>query len=420
MLAFCRDCLLDLDPGARGCSSCRSERVVAHVELDKLAIAHLDCDAFYAAIEKRDDPSLNDKAVIVGGRSRRGVVLTCCYNARKFGVRSAMPMFQAMKLCPHATVVPPDMDKYASVAREVRALLKARTPLVEPVSLDEAYLDLSGTERLHGMPPAKTMAKLSTEIERTIGITVSVGLSFNKFLAKLASDLKKPRGFAVIGRAEAVSFLADKPVGMIRGVGPVLSQRLAQDGITRIGQLQTDAARLKLLYGDTGEWLHRLALGEGDNKVEADGESKSVSSETTFENDIADFAELERILWDLCERLSARVKASEMGGRTVTLKLKTSGFKIVTRSASFDEPTQLSDTIFRVGRALLKREATGTKYRLLGIGLSHIVPAADCDPPNPLDERATRRAAVERAMDRVRAQFGEDAVKKGRSSLRSR
>ena len=413
MLAFCRDCLADLDRSV--CSSCGSERVVAHPELDKLAIAHLDCDAFYAAIEKRDDPSLKDKAVIVGGRSRRGVVLTCCYNARKFGVRSAMPMFQAMKLCPHATVVPPDMEKYAEAAREVRALLKTRTPLVEPVSLDEAYLDLSGTLRLHGMPPAKTMAKLSLEIEDAIGITVSVGLSFNKFLAKLASDLKKPRGFAVIGRAEAVSFLADKPVGMIRGVGPVLAARLAKDGITRIGQLQTDEAQLKFLYGDTGEWLHRLSLGQDDNKVEADGESKSVSAETTFATDISDFAELERILWDQCERLSARVKASGIGGRTVTLKLKTANFRTLTRSASLEEPTQLSDTIFRVGRALLKRETNGTKYRLLGIGLSHIVPAADCDPPNPLDERATRRAAVERAMDRVRAQFGEDAVKKGRS-----
>jgi DNA polymerase-4 len=415
MLAFCRDCFADLDRSG-ACSSCGSDRVVAHEELDKLTIAHLDCDAFYAAIEKRDDPLLKDKAVIVGGKSRRGVVLTCCYNARKFGVRSAMPMFQAMKLCPHATVVPPDMEKYAEAAREVRALLKARTPLVEPVSLDEAYLDLSGTERLHGMPPAKTMAKLSLDIEKTIGITVSIGLSFNKFLAKLASDLKKPRGFAVIGRAEAVSFLADKPVGMIRGVGPVLAARLLKDGITKIGQLQTDEAQLKFLYGDTGEWLHRLALGQDENKVEADGESKSVSAETTFETDISEYSELERILWDQCERLSARVKASAIGGRTVTLKLKTAKFRILTRSASLEEPTQLSDTIFRVGRALLKREtATGTKYRLLGIGLSHIVPAADCDPPNPLDERATRRAAVERAMDRVRAQFGEDAVKKGRS-----
>jgi len=415
MRAFCRDCLCDLEPSRTECRACGSERVVAHAELYDLSIAHLDCDAFYAAIEIRDDPSLKDRAVIIGGRSRRGVVLTCCYNARKFGVRSAMPMFQAMKLCPHATVVPPDMEKYASAAREVRALLKSRTPLVEPVSLDEAYLDLSGTERLHGMPPAKTMAKLSTEIELTIGITVSIGLSYNKFLAKLASDLKKPRGFAVIGRAEAVSFLSDKPVGMIRGVGPVLAARLKKDGITRIGQLQTGEARLRRLYGDTGEWLHQLALGQHEAKVEADAESKSVSAETTFEFDIADFAELERILWDQCERLSARVKASTIGGRTVTLKLKTAGFKIITRSASLEEPTQLSDTIFRVGRALLKREATGTKYRLLGIGLSHIVPAADCDPPNPLDERATRRAAVERAIDRVRAQFGDDAVKKGRS-----
>src|SRR5215831_3998995 len=415
MAAFCRDCLADVPAAVSACPACGSSRFLAHSELFQLGIAHLDCDAFYASIERRDNPALAKKAVIVGGRSRRGVVLTASYEARKFGVHSAMPMFQAMTLCPHAIVVPPDMEKYALAAREVRALLKTVTPLVEPVSLDEAYLDLSGTERLHGMSPAKTMAKVAREIETSIGITVSVGLSFNKFLAKLASDLKKPRGFAVIGRAEAVSFLADKPVGMIRGVGPVLAKRLAKDGITKIGQLQTGEARLKILYGETGEWLHQLALGQHDAKVEADGESKSVSAETTFETDIADFAELERILWDQCERLSARVKVSGIGGRTVTLKLKTAAFRIVTRSASFDEPTQLSDVIFRVGRALLKRETTGAKYRLLGIGLSHIVPAADCDPPNPLDERATRRAAVERAMDRVRAQFGEDAVRKGRS-----
>jgi len=176
MSAFCRDCLADVASEAAVCPACNSSRVVAHPELAELAIAHVDCDAFYAAVEKRDNPALQDKAVIVGGSSRRGVVLTCCYNARKFGVRSAMPMYQAMKLCPHATVVPPDMDKYAVVAREVRTLLKALTPIVEPVSLDEAYLDLSGTERLHQRTPAKTMAKVAADIERTLGITVSVGL----------------------------------------------------------------------------------------------------------------------------------------------------------------------------------------------------------------------------------------------------
>jgi DNA polymerase-4 len=417
MASFCRDCLADGPPGGAACSACGSARIVMHSELYELAIAHVDCDAFYAAVEKRDNPALQDKAVIVGGSRRRGVVLTCCYNARKFGVRSAMPMFQAMQLCPHATVVPPDMDKYAAVAREVRALLKTLTPMVEPVSLDEAYLDLSGTERLHQRSPAKTMAKVTTEIERTLGITVSVGLSHNKFLAKLASDLMKPRGFAVIGRAETKQFLKDKPVWMIRGCGPVLQKRLAADGVTRIGQLQDiGESRLVSRYGDTGRWLYRLAIGEDSRIIEADGESKSISSETTFESDVAKLDDLERILWEQCEHLSARAKAAGVGGRTVVLKLKTSAFRIRTRSATLDDPTQLSDVLFRVGRTLLAREADGTSYRLLGIGLSKIEPADKCDPPNLLDQRAARRANVERAMDTVRAKFGDRAVRKGRSA----
>ncbi len=419
MASFCRDCLADVASKDAACPACKSSRIVSHMELDELSIAHVDCDAFYAAVEKRDNPSLQDKAVIVGGSRRRGVVLTCCYNARKFGVRSAMPMFQAMQLCPHATVVPPDMDKYATAARSVRAALKTLTPMVEPVSLDEAYLDLSGTERLHGMKPAKTLAKAATEIERTLGITVSVGLSCNKFLAKLASDLEKPRGFAVIGRAEAKHFLRDKPVWMIRGCGPVMQKRLSADGITRIGQLQdAGVSQLVKRYGDTGRWLYELALGQDTRIIEANGESKSLSSETTFEFDISKPDDLERILWEQCEHVSARAKAAGLGGRTVVLKLKTAAFRIRTRSATLDDPTQLSDVLFRVGRTLLAREADGTHFRLLGIGLSKIEPADRCDPPNLLDERAARRAATERAVDTVRAKFGEDALRKGRS-LRS-
>jgi DNA polymerase IV len=417
MGSFCRDCLADSPPAGAVCAACGSARFISHPELDELVIAHVDCDAFYAAVEKRDNPALQDKAVIVGGSRRRGVVLTCCYNARKFGVRSAMPMFQAMQLCPHATVVPPDMDKYAVVAREVRSLLKTLTPMVEPVSLDEAYLDLSGTERLHRRSPAKTMAMVSTEIERVVGITVSVGLSHNKFLAKLASDLMKPRGFAVIGRAETKQFLKDKPVWMIRGCGPVLQKRLAADGITRIGQLQDiGEQRLVSRYGDMGRWLYRLAIGEDSRVIEADGESKSISSETTFEFDVAKLDDLERVLWEQCEHLSARAKAAGVGGRTVVLKLKTAAFRIRTRSATLDDPTQLSDVLFRVGRTLLAREADGTSYRLLGIGLSKIEPADKCDPPNLLDQHAARRANVERAMDTVRAKFGDGAVRKGRSA----
>jgi DNA polymerase-4 len=326
-----------------------------------------------------------------------------------------MPMFQALKLCPQVIVVQPNMSRYSSVAREIRALLLDVTPQVEPLSLDEAHLDLSGTTRLHGMVPAKTIAQLVNKIEKTIGITVSVGLSYNKFLAKIASDFDKPRGYTVIGCAEAKSFLRDKPVGIIRGVGPVFQGRLLKDGISLIGQIQdADVGELTVRYGKMGLWLYRLAMGEDDRSVNPDGETKSVSSETTFAHNISSLAELERVLWDQAEHVSARAKTTGVGGRTVTLKLKTAGFSVKTRSASLDNPTQLSEVIFRLGRVLLTREA-GPSYRLLGIGLSKICPAAECDPPDLLDVGATRRAAVERAMDSIRAKFGEAAVRKGRS-----
>ena len=415
MSAFCRDCLADAPEGAARCKACGSRRILSHPELDTLSIAHLDCDAFYAAIEKRDDPSLIDKPVIVGGGGRRGVVSTACYLARIHGVRSAMPMFQALKLCPKAVVIRPSMSKYAEAARAVRALMRELTPLVEPLSLDEAYLDLSGTERLHGMCPAKSMAGLAKRIHSEIGITASIGLSYNKFLAKLASDLDKPRGFAVIGRAEAKAFLRCKPIGFIRGVGAATEARLAKDGFTQIAQIQdADPHDLMKRYGNTGLWLWRMANAEDARAVDPDAEMKSISGEVTFETDIADFETLEHVLWDQAERVSARAKASEIGGRTVTLKLKTAGFKTRTRSHSLDAPTQMADRIFRVAREALLREADGTAFRLLGVGISNLVGAADCDPADLVDEGASKRAAAERAMDKVRAKFGRDVLGKGR------
>jgi DNA polymerase-4 len=289
------------------------------------------------------------------------------------------------------------------------------TPMVEPLSLDEAYLDLGGTGKLHGLPPAKLMARLAARIEAEVGITVSIGLSFNKFLAKLASELDKPRGFAVIGRAEALGFLRDKPVGYIRGAGAALQARLAKDGITHIAQIQDMSAKeLARRYGNTGLWLHRLAHAQDSRAVEPDGELKSISSETTFDTNISDYPQLEKILWHQAERVSARAKASAHGGRTIVLKLKTANFKIRTRSVSLDAPTQLADRIFRTAREALRREADGTAFRLLGVGISHICDAADCDPADLVDDGAVRRAATERAMDKVRAKFGDEALGKGR------
>jgi DNA polymerase-4 len=411
--AFCRDCLSDASPQGQ-CSVCGSGRILAHPELETLSIAHMDCDAFYAAIEKRDDPSLTELPVIVGGGTR-GVVSTACYIARRYGVRSAMPMFQARKLCPNAVVVKPRMSHYVEIAREIRALMRQLTPLVEPLSLDEAYLDLSGTTRIHGMAPARTMAKLSRDIEQKLGITVSVGLSGNKFLAKLASELDKPRGFAVIGMAEAKSFLRDKPVNIIRGAGKVLAARLERDGFATIGHLQdADPRNLANRYGATGLWLARIAQAQDSRPVDPGGEMKTISSETTFNSDLSKLADLESVLWRQAERVSSRAKSYGLSGRTVVLKLKTANFRLLTRSASLDAPTQLADTIFRVARAALKREADGKRFRLLGVGLSNLTSGAEADPASLIDPVSDKRAAAERAMDKIRSKFGGEAVGKGR------
>jgi len=413
MLAFCRDCFSDVPAEAGRCRACASPRIARHPELATLSIAHVDCDAFYAAIEKRDDPSLRDEPVIVGGGTR-GVVATCCYNARIYGVRSAMPMFQARQLCPHATVIKPNMAKYAAVGRQVRALMQELTPLVEPLSIDEAFLDLSGTERLHGMAPAKSLARFGRRVEDEIGITVSIGLSANKFLAKIASDLDKPRGFSVLGTAEAPAFLAPRPVTFIWGVGKATGEALAQAGYRTIADLQNaEENGLMRKFGVEGRRLWRLARGIDHREVTPDREAKSVSSETTFNTDVGDFRALERLLWEMSERVSARLKAKEIAGATVTLKLKTADFRIRTRASTLDAPTQLAAKIFAASRPLLKREADGTRFRLLGVGVSGLADAETADPADLIDRRAQRSAAAEQAMDSVRRKFGNASLIKG-------
>jgi DNA polymerase-4 len=410
MPGFCRDCRRDAPEGRLRCSACGSPRLIRHPQLDALAISHVDCDAFYATIEKRDDPTLADQPVIVGGR-RRGVVLTCCYIARTFGVRSAMPMFEARRLCPHAAVVRPDMEKYARVGREVRDLMAKLTPLVEPVSIDEAFMDLSGTARLHGMSPAKALAGFAAAVENELGITVSIGLSSNKFLAKIASDLDKPRGFAVLGGDEAAQFLAPKPVALIFGVGKIAQQRLARDGLRTIGDLQRAGEReLARRYGAEGARLARLARGLDDRPVKADREAKSISAETTFDRDLHEFRALELKLWRLTEKVSRRLKAKALAGATVTLKLKTADFRIRTRAQSLAHPTQLASRLFGAGRDLLARETDGTMFRLIGIGVSALSDADGADFADLIDRRA---AEAEHAIDRLREKFGDDAVVKG-------
>ena len=413
MAGFCRDCFADAADAARRCMACGSPRLVRHAQLNALSIAHVDCDAFYATSEKRDNPSLADKPLIIGG-GKRGVVSTACYIARTFGIHSAMPMFKARKLCPHAIVLKPDMAKYVKVGREVRKLMLELTPQVEPLSIDEAFMDLTGTERLHRMSPARSLARFSRRVENDIGITVSIGLSANKFLAKIASDMDKPRGFAVLGKDEAVAFLGTRPVGFIWGVGKVSAARLQRDGYNTIADLQrADETDLMRRYGVEGRRLWRLSRGIDDRSVNPERDAKSVSAETTFGEDIASFKPLEKILWSLCERVSRRLKASGIAGSTVTLKLKTADFRIRTRARSLGEPTQLAARIFEAGRDLLARETDGTQFRLLGIGASNLADAADADGADLVDRRGERAAKAEHAVDKVREKYGNAAVVKG-------
>ncbi|MER2534539.1 MAG: DNA polymerase IV [Rhizobiaceae bacterium] len=410
---FCRDCLSPQREQARRCDACGSPRLARHAELYRLAIAHVDCDAFYAAIEKRDRPELKDRPVIVGG-GKRGVVATACYIARIRGVRSAMPMFKALDACPDAVVIKPDMEKYVAVGREVRAMMLALTPMVQPISIDEAFLDLSGTQRLHGEPPALVLARFAAAVEKEIGITVSVGLSYCKFLAKVASDLRKPRGFSVIGEAEAVSFLADQKVTLIWGVGKAFAATLERDGIRTIGQLQRmERTELMRRYGTMGDRLYHLSRGEDERQVRPEREAKSVSAETTFDTDLAASADLVPVLRALSEKVSARLKKSGIAGRTIVLKLKTADFRIRTRNRQLADPTQLADRIFGTGRELLAKEADGTRYRLLGIGVSDLSDPAKADPPDLIDMQARKRALAEGAMDSLRLKFGRGAVETG-------
>jgi DNA polymerase-4 len=392
------------------CLQCGSPRLLRHGSLHSLTIAHIDCDAFYATVEKRDNPDLADKPVVVGGGTR-GVVSAACYVARTYGVRSAMPMFQVRELCPDVVVVKPDMAKYVRVGREVRSAMRALTPLVEPLSIDEAFLDMSGTERLHERSAARTLADFASRIERDVGITVSIGLSCNKFLAKVASDLDKPRGFAVLDQDDARTLLGPKPVGFIYGVGPATQRRLLENGFRIIADLQrAEETDLMKRFGDEGRRLWRLARGIDNRKVVPDHDAKTVSSETTFDKDLSDFASLEPRLWALSERVAARLKAADLSGTTITLKLKTKDFRQRTRSRSVQAPTQLAMRIFSVARDMLAREIDGTSFRLLGVGVSALQAGRGSDDDDLVDGRG---AHAERAMDDLRRRFGDDAIMKG-------
>ncbi len=421
MTTLCRDCgalaaSAGSSPGSGDrCARCGSPRLVCHDALATLSIAHVDCDAFYATVEKRGRPDLADRPVIVGG-GRRGVVLACCYVARLYGVRSAMPMFKALAACPDAVVIRPDMAKYQEVGRAVRAEMRRLTPLVEPLSIDEAFLDLAGTERLHGACPAQLLAALACRVEETLGVTLSIGLSDTKFLAKIASELDKPRGFAVLARAEAAAFLADKPVSLLWGVGAALQRRLAADGIALVGQLAgLDERDLARRYGRIGARLVRLAGGADERAVIAHMPARTISAETTLAHDEADQQALSQVLWPLCEKVSARLKQASLAAGSITLKLKTRDFRVRTRSRRLPDPTQLADTLFRTSAALLAAEADGvTRFRLIGVGADALVDGGTADLPTLFGRTLDRPRRVEQAVDDIRARLGAGSVGLGR------
>lgn len=418
---LCRDCGTDVAPDAPQCPKCRSYRLLHHAELHELSIAHIDCDAFFAAVEKRDNPELFDKPVIIGG-GKRGVVAAACYNARVYGVHSAMPMFKALKACPNAVVIRGNLKNYSREGARVKDIMREYTPLVQSLSIDEAFLDLTGTERLHGGSPAATLVEMQRKIISEVGITVSVGLSYNKFLAKTASDLDKPNGFAFIGKAEALDFLADKPVEFIFGVGPAFARTLKRSGILTIADVRKRSDKdMTLEFGESGLRLAKLARAEDNRPVNTQSIRKSISTEITFNTDISAEDELTDRLWQVCEKTADRAKAKDMAGYVVTLKLKTHYFKSLSRRRTLAEPVQLADILFHTTLPLLQAEITGAKkgqkFRLIGVGISSLCPPIG-DAADLLDPSAQLRRKAERASDKAREKFGTDAVMTGRTLRR--
>ncbi|RFP90328.1 DNA polymerase IV [Rhodobacteraceae bacterium 63075] len=415
MQSLCRDCLKMFEGPSR-CPRCRSPRVKSHGELFELSIAHMDCDAFYASVEKRDNRELATKPVIIGG-GRRGVVSTACYVARIRGVRSAMPMFQALKLCPEAVIVRPRMDAYVAASREIRQMMEELTPEIEPLSLDEAFMDLSGTQKVHGQPPAAMLARLVKRMREELRLTGSIGLSHNKFLAKIASDLEKPKGFSVIGKAETDSFLRDRPVRMIWGVGGATQTALEKAGIRQFSDLlRWSHEDLTARFGAMGTRLYYLARGEDKRRVSAHHSIKSISKETTFFEDTADPDLLDGHLWRLAEQVSDRAKARGLAGRVVTLKLKKADHALVTRRHTLRDSTQMADTIYRNARALFDQSGIAGPLRLIGTGLSSLGSAEEADRfDDLLDPEARIRGEIERATDEIKARFGSEAILKGRA-----
>ncbi|KAK0351306.1 hypothetical protein LTR94_025455, partial [Friedmanniomyces endolithicus] len=331
-----------------------------------------------------------------------------------YGVGSAMPMFKALKACPEAVVIKPDFAKYSAESKRILGALAELTPLIQPLSLDEAWVDLSGTERLNGGPPVFQLVRFQRRIERETGLTVSIGLAPNRFLAKMASEMDKPRGFSVISRSAAVEVLAPRPVTTLPGVGPVFGKALRSDGFTTIGDLaRADVRDLVKRYGETGLRLHDLSHARDARAVNPERDRKGMSAETTFNEDLVTADDLEAELWPLCEKLASKARRDGVASRVLVLKLRRTDFKIVTRRTSLAEPVQTARALFSAGRDLLRPEL-GPAYRLIGVGMADLQDAEDA-PAGLFQTTETRTLKTERAIDLLRGKFGDKAVVAGRA-----
>lgn len=380
-----------------------------------LTILHVDMDAFYASVEQRDRPELRGKPVIVGGVGNRGVVCAASYEARPFGVHSAQPIATARRLCPHGVFLPVRMKHYAEISRHIRNIFQSFTPLVEPLSLDEAFLDVNGCEGLFG-PALEIARQIKHHIKSETGLTASVGVAPNKFLAKLASDLRKPDGLVVVPTDNVAGFLAPLPVGRIWGVGAKAEKQLQTLGIHTIGQLAAYPEQVLIdHFGEMGRHVFQLAHGKDDRIVVPDREAKSISTETTFNNDIGDRDILMTWLLDLTDQLASRLRHADLRARTVEIKIRSSDFRTRHRAQALDQPTHVTDVIWQAIQQIFERGLTDDimPVRLLGVGASRLTHDNVAQGDLFEDGERRRQESLDQTIDTIRETFGSGAIRRG-------
>jgi DNA polymerase IV len=379
----------------------------------KRKIMHLDMDAFYAAVEQSDNPRLRGKPVIVGG-AMRGVVCAASYEARRYGVHSAMPVFQAIKLCPEGIFLPVRMDRYKEVSRTVMEILKRISPLVEQVSIDEAFADITGTERLHG-PPHALALRVKEAVREDTALTCSIGIAPNKFLAKIASDFKKPDGLTIIAEEQVREFLQKLPVGKIPGVGKKTGEELKTLGIVFVSDILNFPSMLMTRkFGKWGAALYEKAQGIDNSAVEPYSEPKSISAEQTFPKDIDSIHDLEKMLLSQAEEVGSELRKLGFKARTVTLKVKFSDFKMKTRSRTLPDSFDTTEVLFNAGQRLLEDLKLSCKVRLIGVGVSNLSSGPRQMTISPARDETDRQERLDRAIDRIRGRFCGDKVVRGR------